>query len=461
MEQESENEMDTASMDSEKESDEDSEADIEQEKDVYIDKLKKRVDYFKKKSKNAYQKNQRLRKAINHMKTNMNQNQSTQLTVNQFMEQCDHFLTPNVSSIVKAQLDKKRYSQHLKDLCLKIYATSGKAYNIYRTLFRLPSRMTLSREMEGFCSKPGLSLQILNMMQEKLKSSSNSKYKYCSILIDEMSLKQHLNYNIKSDEIIGVSSFSTDNLPDSIATHCTTIMAQGLFVNWKQPVGFWFVRSVMKKEHSHDVIKNVLDSLYNHGFIVKVIISDQGSNFASLANFLGVTSQNPYFMHNDQKVFYMYDPPHLLKNTRNCLLNNNIMIDRNDDHIASWTHIKRFFDLDQRKTGLFQKAPKLTDVHMDPTGREKMKVRYAAEVLSATVARAITEQTETKILEESCSFTAEFAANFDQLFDMFNSEISSHEFKVLKSGFCATESQMNFIEKMLQYLDGLKILTKI
>jgi hypothetical protein len=56
------------------------------------------------------------------------------------------------------------------------------------------------------------------------------------------------------------------------------------------------------------------------GLTVVVVMSDMGSNFQSLAKRLNITAGNPWFIHNNQKYFVMFDPPHLLKCVRNNLV---------------------------------------------------------------------------------------------------------------------------------------------
>ena len=56
------------------------------------------------------------------------------------------------------------------------------------------------------------------------------------------------------------------------------------------------------------------------GLYVKVVIGDQGSNNRNMfQNELGATVEEPFFIHQGQKIYLLYDPPHLIKNVRNNL----------------------------------------------------------------------------------------------------------------------------------------------
>jgi len=49
--------------------------------------------------------------------------------------------------------------------------------------------------------------------------------------------------------------------------------------------------------------------------------SDMGWNFQSFTDSVGVKPENPFFIVVTQEIIYMFDPPHLLKSTRNNFFN--------------------------------------------------------------------------------------------------------------------------------------------
>lgn len=65
-------------------------------------------------------------------------------------------------------------------------------------------------------------------------------------------------------------------------------------------------------------------------------------------------------------------------------------------------------------------APKLSDAHVYPTNFQKMKVKYATQVLSATVAASLNAYIGRELPSEAI-FTVEFIDKMDKLFDLFNS----------------------------------------
>lgn len=69
-----------------------------------------------------------------------------------------------------------------------------------------------------------------------------------------------------------------------------------------------------------NVMYKTIPMLQEIGLKVTVLTSDMGSNNLQLAKVLGVTSEHPYFFVNEQKVFYFFDVPHILKAIRNNLI---------------------------------------------------------------------------------------------------------------------------------------------
>lgn len=89
----------------------------------------------------------------------------------------------------------------------------------------------------------------------------------------------------------------------------------------------------------------------------------------------------------------MYDYVHLQKCVRNNLLTKDLIIDANvnihNHKFASWKDIATAYDMDVHTILEQRLMPKLTNKHIDPKLIPKMRVRYATQVLSHTVARFI------------------------------------------------------------------------
>lgn len=94
-------------------------------------------------------------------------------------------------------------------------------------------------------------------------------------------------------------------------------MLRSLNYDWKQPVAYFSINNSCSGITLQNTIFAVISRIQSTSLIVKVVTTDQGSNFVSLASKMHVSKECPYFYVNGQKIFYIFDPPHLLKSTRN------------------------------------------------------------------------------------------------------------------------------------------------
>ena len=73
---------------------------------------------------------------------------------------------------------------------------------------------------------------------------------------------------------------------------------------------------------------------------MKSVIFYQGASNQKLVKLLDVTVETPFFCHGDNKVFVLFDPPHLLKSVRNNLKNHDFLL---DDKVISWKYIEKLY----------------------------------------------------------------------------------------------------------------------
>ena len=91
-------------------------------------------------------------------------------------------------------------------------------------------------------------------------------------------------------------------------------------------------------------------------------ICDMEPQQQRLSRILGVCEERPYFHHptSEEPVFFMYDPPHLIKSLRNALMNYDIGF--GDGSIASWNFLKTLWSLDTARS--LRLVPRLTAEHI-------------------------------------------------------------------------------------------------
>lgn len=133
-----------------------------------------------------------------------------------------------------------------------------------------------------------------------------------------------------------------------------------------------------------------------------------------LARILGVSVERPYFTIDRKNIVHMFDPPHLLKSTKNMFFKHNFLINNEQ---TDKIYLEMFYNADKQK--LNRLAHKLTDIHIYPNFFQKIKVCYAVHVFSSTVAASMETYNSLGILPDSLLRTIQFISDMDKLFDIF------------------------------------------
>ncbi|XP_030746849.1 uncharacterized protein LOC115875516 [Sitophilus oryzae] len=200
-------------------------------------------------------------------------------------------------------------------------------------------------------------------------------------------------------------------------------MVHGLHKSWKQPIAYFFTRDTIKTEQLKTLIKEIIIELEKANLYILTTVCDQGAtNRCAITQLCRENSNRPepYFVLNDHKIFTLFDPPHLIKSTRNALLK--YIIKYSNTKFAKMDHIKQCFYID--KTKRFQALRKIRECYLTlkNQNRLKMKVCIAARTLSHTVAACIEQMVSNPCnnLPVDAINTAEFVHDMDRLFDSFN-----------------------------------------
>ena len=200
-----------------------------------------------------------------------------------------------------------------------------------------------------------------------------------------------------------------------------------------------------------DLMKEAINKLEGIGLDVVVVMSDQGSNFHSLAKRLKVTPDQPWLIHNNKMYFLMFDPPHLIKCVRNNLMKYSFQFGQ---HVATWKDIEAVYEKDSSLP--IRSTPKLTEKQIHPNNFQKMKVKLATQVLSHTVAASLCMHVSVGALPSSAMGTAEFIQKFDSVFDCVNSS-TLHSTKKIKCALTDQTTHQKFMKEAISFIKELKV----
>ena len=366
-------------------------------------------------------------------------------------------LPNNLANFIKSQVKlhgkKKqgtRYSPELKSLAISIYHASGKAYRLLSKMFILPTKSSLRRHISKMPTVPGFSQGAFNIIKSKVSQLPDQE-KLVTLCMDEISLKTHLYYDIKADKIVGLEDYGSGQRTNKVATSGLVFLVRSISGGWKQPLGYALVNGACPRDEMEMLLREAIDKLEGIGLKVLVVVSDMGSNFQSLAKYLNITPSNPWFIHNENKYFVMFDPPHLLKCVRNNLMKYSFTF---GSYTATWQHIEEFYNKD--KTLSIRMAPRLTEKHIHPNGFSKMKVKFASQVLSHTVAAGLCSYVSMGNLPASALGTAELLSTFDSIFDSVNSS-TLFSTKKLKCAMSDSTLHQKFLNEAIAFILSLEI----
>lgn len=350
----------------------------------------------------------------------------------------------------------KRYSQKIKSIALETYFLSPMCYRHIRADLDWPDPRTLSEFVTDWPKSPGLKTSHLNLLKMRA-NDLDVEQKYVSISCDEMSLKVNLFYDRKYDKIVGLEDYGEGNRTSNVATHVMVFFIQGISGQfWKQPLCYYFVNNNANAIFLKRYLLEVIAALQDIGLIPVHFVCDQGKNFVSLYKLLGISIENPYIEVNSKKIFVMHDTPHLLKSTRNCLINskNNVHFDGN---LVTWKDIEYVYDIDSKLN--IRCAPKITDNHIKPHRLQHMKVKLATQVISKSMVSAMNTLYSSGLLDctktRTMMNTSNFLLFFNNLFDIHNSSNPKKQFG--KELYCGSENQLELLKDASQKVKTIKV----
>ncbi|XP_031338009.1 uncharacterized protein LOC116175207 [Photinus pyralis] len=153
-----------------------------------------------------------------------------------------------------------------------------------------------------------------------------------------------------------------------------------------------------------------------------MVVCDQGSNNRKALASLGASKDNVKIFINGMEIYTCFDTPHLIKSLRNNFMNTKlkIVVDGNE---VSWHDFVDTYKIDH-KSNVTRAMLKITDTHVNPTTFQKMKVKYAVQVFSHSVAAAIATCAETgEVRSRTAKNTASFLKYINDTFDCLNSRV--------------------------------------
>ena len=424
---------------------------------------------YKKKLKVSLNKRYRLKKKVSSLNAIITSLRDSHLVSNE----CADLLEKSISG---APLDLMKrityqnsgrkpgsYSPELRSFAMTLKFYSAKAYRYVRKSFNLglPHPSVIRGWYSAIDAEPGFTAPAFSALAAKvLAAKRDGNEILCSLSIDEMAIKKHIEWDGK--RFRGFVDVGTGVDDDSLPAAKDALVFMVVCINgsWKVPVGYFLIDGLSGVEKAN-LVSNCLERLYHVGVKVISFTCDGPSSHITMLRHLGAqlddSALEPSFPHPSDpsvKVNVFLDVCHMLKLVRNTFADGNILIDGEGGTI-NWKHIVDLHSL-QENEGL-RLANKLKSSHIS-WERQKMKVNLAAQCISSSVADALDFCcSHLKLAQfQDSQATSKFLRIFDRLFDILNSRNPfANNFKapLRRSNFGYID---NFLTMAFSYIMELK-----
>ena len=318
--------------------------------------------------------------------------------------------------------------------CLRLYCKSHSTYSELRDsgFLRLPSGRTLSDYKNSCSSKSGWQTSVFQRMKSSCEQQNIPNVgKLGALIFDEVKIKEGLLFDPSSWELIGFVDLECDETSlastckpttrDKLASHVLQFYFKSVFSSFNYPCGYFLTKGISATQLNRIFWEGV-GMLHAHNFEVIVSICDGAPENRTFMDINGCNetvskTHNPF---SNCPLFFLSDPPHLLKKLRNNLYNSGhkdmcprytrcLSLDSKD---ILWDHVYSVYLRDKQRH-LFSTDLRSSHVHLDSLS--KMRVKLAVQVLNSKV-QADMEKYEADIT----SSTQKFILNCETLWNVFN-----------------------------------------
>lgn len=347
------------------------------------------------------------------------------------------------------------YGEDIRKFAVNVHFYSPKAYTIVRKQFEncLPHPKTLGRWYTSVDCLPGFTQEALNVI--RLKVAESGQKLVCSLVFDEMSIRQQVEWDGK--RFYGYVDFGKGIDTTEQAKQVLVFMLVAINARWKITVGYFFVNG-LNGEQKAGLVSSCINLIKDCGVtVVNLTFDGCPANFA-MAKRLGCNFDVDQLQTKimTENICVIPDPSHMCKLIRNCFGEIKNFVDINNN-IVSFHYIEQLNKL-QANEGLHL-ANKLRNKHVH-FFKQKMKVRLATQLLSRSVAEALLFcQNKLKLSEfKNVDATANFILLVNDAFDILNSR------KLTDFGYKQVVCDRNindiiaFTNRFRTYISGLKLM---
>lgn len=363
----------------------------------------------------------------------------------------------------------QKYPEQVRHFCLGMVYYSPRAYEYLRKKFNnhLPNIQTIRNWFANsdIKSDPGMQeehMQRLKKIVQEFEIKNNRKL-LCSLIFDEMSIRQQVVWSMQQLEFDGFTHWQDHEKEErAIAKQAIVFILKGIEANFEFPVSYYFIDALDKQKRGN-LVREIIATVTECGIKITNLTFDGLSANAAMCQLLGANLNvydekfQPFISNpvNNEKIYIILDPCHMIKLARNTLSNRKEFFAQSKKNKIEWRYIEALYNY-SCKNGL--KTHKLTKKHIE-WKRHAMNVRLATQTFSNSVADAIQFLMGEGVPEfQGAEATVDFIRRMDKLFNIFNSKHSKDE-NIFKRVLSAENRRIffSFFHDMKRYFKLLKV----
>jgi hypothetical protein len=286
-------------------------------------------------------------------------------------------------------LKRPKWSEATIRQCIAWRYASPKGYEFARRngIIRAPSRFTLNRYMGKIQKGKGLS----TLIETRLSAEADILQpveKICSLVVDDMAIKEKLEYSRPDDTFYGASNITKEPLGKRpvLANKLLCFVIHGLSTKYTVPVGYFFHKT-LSKDRFFEITMEVIEKVHSCGFRILRIVSDNHKSNVALFKKIGNGALKVRVSHPvdpEFPLFCSFDYCHVVKNARNIFLDHDMS---SSTGVITADYLKKLYTM--QKSWLIKPVPFLARRHLYPNTFEKMNVLRAVQIFSSGIIAAL------------------------------------------------------------------------
>lgn len=366
----------------------------------------------------------------------------------------------------------EKCSKKIRQFCLALHYYSPRAYEFVRKTFHnhLPHSKTIQNwyansDLRGDPEIQGEHMELLRKIAQGYQNKHHRRL-MCSLVFYEMNIRQQVCWLPQQMTYSGFinNEDNPENDENIIAKQVIAFVLNGIDVNFEFPVAYYFIDSLNTTKR-RNLVYEIIEAITRCEVKITNITFDGCSTNVPMCNMLGAdlnvqsTEFQPFIFNpvNNERIYIILDPCHMLKVVRNTLAAKKVIFDEQNNKIE-WRFIESLYHYFQKND---LRTHKLTKRHMDWL-RNAMNVRLANQTLSESVANSIQFLAEQNIPEfQGSEATVKFIRRINTLFDIFNTKDSKNT-NIFKRAMSLENKRIifDFFNDSITFLKTLKIETE-